>query len=234
MTIAPHKAVQIKAIQMKFCGITRAQDAEAAIACGAAMLGLNFYPGSPRHIALERAQQIADAVAGRARLVGVFVNMNLSDVRQIARAVPLDCIQLHGDELHEECAELARDFEVIRAIKVTPAFRAEDLASYTCCRGLLLDAPSPQRGGSGHSFDWRSVDWAAVRRAAPWATIYLAGGLTAENVAEAIRVARPDVVDVASGIEESKGIKSADGVTKSAEKMRAFAAAVLAAGREVR
>jgi phosphoribosylanthranilate isomerase len=222
MTVA-----QIKAVQMKFCGITRAEDAEAAIASGAALLGLNFYPGSPRHITLEHAQQIADVVAGRARLVGVFVNMNLAGVRQIARAVPLDCIQLHGDELREECTELAGDFEVIRAIKVTPQFRPEDLAAYSCCRGLLLDAPSPQHGGSGHSFDWRSVDWSAVREAAPWATLFLAGGLTAENIAEAIRIARPDVVDVASGIEESKGIKSA-------EKMRAFAEAVLAAGREVR
>ena len=219
---------------MKFCGITRPEDAESAIASGAAMLGLNFYSGSPRHLSLEQAQQIAAAVSGRVRLVGVFVNMDIYNVLQIARAVPLDCIQLHGDELQEDCAELARDFEVIRAIKVTPAFHPEDLAAYTCCRGLLLDTPSPQHGGSGHSFDWRSVDWTAVRQSAPWATLYLAGGLTAENVAEAIRLARPDVVDVASGIEESKGIKSASQRVKSAEKMRAFAAAVEAAGREVR
>ena len=220
-------SVQSRDVKMKFCGITRPEDAEAAISSGAAMLGLNFYPASPRHITLERAQQIADAVAGRARLVGVFVNMNLSGIRQIARAVPLDCIQLHGDELREECTELAGDFEVIRAIQVTPQFRPDELAAYACCRGLLLDAPSPQHGGSGQSFDWHNIDWPAIREAAPWAELYLAGGLTAENVVEAIRIAHPDVVDVASGIEESKGIKSA-------MKMRAFATAVQAAGREVR
>ncbi len=220
-------STQANTVRMKFCGITRPEDAEAAIACGASLLGLNFYPGSPRHITLEQAQQIADAVAGRVRLVGVFVNMNLSGVRQVARAVPLDCIQLHGEELREESAELAGDFEVIRAIKVTPQFLPDDLAAHTCCQGLLLDTPSPLHGGSGQSFDWRSVNWTAIREAAPWAALYLAGGLTAENVAEAIGIAHPDVVDVASGIEESKGIKSAI-------KMRAFAAAVLAAGREVR
>ena len=110
----------MSAVEIKICGITRAEDALAAIESGASMLGLNFYPPSPRFISLSHAQQITRAIAShrsRVQLVGVFVNMNVSDVQAIARALPLDAVQLHGDETPEECDALAPEFAVIRALK---------------------------------------------------------------------------------------------------------------------
>jgi phosphoribosylanthranilate isomerase len=210
------------AVQIKICGITRVEDALAAIELGAAMLGLNFYPKSPRYITMLRAQAIATAVAGRAKLVGVFVDRNVSDVLRVARAVPLDAVQLHGQESPAECETLAAEFEVIRALKVDAAFSAGRLAEFAFCRGLLLDTPSPDHGGSGKSFDWASVDWSSVRRASPASQMFLAGGLHAGNVREAIALVHPDAVDVCSGVESAKGIKSAT-------QMREFVAAVWAA-----
>ena len=105
-------------VEIKICGITRVEDALAAMELGAEMLGLNFYPASPRCITLQQAQEIALAAAGHAQLVGVFVNMNVSEVLRIARAVPLDAVQLHGDESRADCDALAAEFAVIRALKV--------------------------------------------------------------------------------------------------------------------
>jgi phosphoribosylanthranilate isomerase len=180
---------------------------------------LNFYAPSPRSIALGRAQQIACAVAGRAQLVGVFVNMDVGEVLRIAREVPLDWVQLHGNETVAECEAIAAAFPVIRALKADAGFTAAHAAGYAFCRGLLLDTPCAGHGGSGEFFDWSAIPWQAVRAAAPGAMLFLAGGLDARNVGRAIATARPDAVDVASGVESEKGIKSV-------EKMREFIAAV--------
>jgi phosphoribosylanthranilate isomerase len=213
------------AVEIKICGITRATDALAALDAGASMLGLNFYERSPRCISLERAQEIARAVAGRVKLVGVFVNMNVSGVLQIARAVPLDFVQLHGSESPEDCTAVASGFEVIRALHVDARFDAAQAAEYAGCAGLLLDTACADHGGSGQSFDWASVDWASVRVATARAKLFLAGGLHAGNIRAAISAAHPDVVDVCSGVEMGKGIKSV-------ELMREFVAAVRAAESE--
>jgi phosphoribosylanthranilate isomerase len=215
----------MSAVEIKICGITRIEDALAAIELGAAMLGLNFYAGSPRYITMQRAQEIADAVAGRVKVVGVFVNMNVSEVLRVARAVPLDAVQLHGQESPAECETVAAEFEVIRALKVDAEFSAERAAGFACCRGLLLDTPSADHGGSGQSFDWASVDWSSVRSASPASRMFLAGGLHAGNVRDAIALVHPGVVDVCSGVESAKGIKSAI-------QMREFVAAVRAAERQ--
>jgi len=228
-------------VEIKICGITRVEDAQAAIELGASMLGLNFYPQSPRCITLPQAQEIARTVtfinrkagcsplsAARptpVKLVGVFVNMNISEVLRIARAVPLDAVQLHGDESPADCEAVAAEFAVIRALKVDADFGAERAAEFAVCRALLLDTPCAEHGGSGKRFDWSSVEWERVRRAVPKAKLILAGGLDAGNVVEAIAVANPDAVDVCSGVESAKGIKSV-------EKMREFVAAVQAAERQ--
>jgi phosphoribosylanthranilate isomerase len=212
-------------IEIKICGITRVEDALAAIELGAAMLGLNFYPQSPRSITLERARQIAQAAAGRVKLVGVFVNMNVSDVVGIARGVPLDAVQLHGDEPGGDCQILAAEFEVIRTLKVDAEFGEVSAAQFAACRALLLDAPSAGYGGAGKSFNWATVDWKRLRGAFPSARLWLAGGLHAANVRQAIAIAHPDLVDVCSGVESAKGIKSV-------QKMREFVAAVRAAERQ--
>lgn len=213
-------------VEIKICGITRVQDALAAVDVGAAMLGLNFYPQSPRCITLERAQEITRAIVGvsRVKLVGVFVNMDLSEVLRIAHAVPLDALQLHGDETRRDCELAAQEFEVIRALKADVAFTADRIAEFTCCRGLLVDTPCAGHGGSGESFPWADVPWASLRRVSSTMKIFLAGGLDAGNVGAAIAAAHPDVVDVCSGVEAAKGIKSVS-------QMQGFVAAVRAAER---
>jgi phosphoribosylanthranilate isomerase len=219
----------MSAVEIKFCGITRVQDALAALDLGVAlrpsMLGVNFYEKSPRCISLQQAREIARAVAGRARLVGVFVNMNIEDVLHIACAVPLDAVQLHGDESPRDCELAAREFEVIRAFHIDAAFSAGRVAQFAACRDILLDAPCAVHGGSGESFHWTSVLWAEVRRALPAAKVFLAGGLCTANVAAAIAAVHPDVVDVCTGVESAKGIKSVS-------LMRDFVAAVRAAERQ--
>jgi phosphoribosylanthranilate isomerase len=225
-------------VQIKICGITRVEDAQAAMELGASMLGLNFYPLSPRCITLKRAQEIARVVAlanrksgcdplsgdftRPVRLVGVFVNMDIAEVLRIARAVPLDAVQLHGDESPADCATVAAEFRVIRALKVDAQFSPARLTEFSACRGFLFDTPSAGHGGSGESFVWSGVNWESISAAVPKAKIILAGGLDAHNVAEAIAVAHPDAVDVCSGVESEKGIKSV-------EKMSKFVAAVRAA-----
>ena len=217
-------------VEIKICGITQVEDAMAAVELGAAMLGLNFYAGSPRCIPLNRAQEIAHAVAaqvnaGRTKLVGVFVNMNIAEVLRIARAVPLAAVQLHGDESPQQCAAAATEFEVIRALKVDAKFSAGRTAEFAACHGLLLDTPCAGHGGSGESFCWANVDWQSVRDASPAAKLFLAGGLNAGNVAGAIACVHPDAVDVCSGVESAKGIKSLI-------EMGKFVAAVRAAERQ--
>jgi phosphoribosylanthranilate isomerase len=215
----------MSAVEIKICGITRVADALAAVELGTAMLGLNFYAGSPRCITLMQAREIAAAVAGRVKLVGVFVNMNAEEVLRIARTVPLDAVQLHGDESRNECEAIAVEFEVIRALKVDSEFSAERAAQFACCHSLLLDTASVGHGGSGKSFDWASVEWESVRDASGAAKMFLAGGLHAGNVQEAIAIVHPDVVDVCSGVESAKGIKSL-------MQMGRFVAAVRAAERQ--
>jgi phosphoribosylanthranilate isomerase len=217
----------MSAVEIKICGITCVADALAAIELGAAMVGVNFYAGRPRCVTLQRAQEIAAAVSGRAKLIGVFVNMNVSEVLRIARAVPLDAVQLHGDESRQECEAMTKEFDVIRALKVDAKFSEERSAEFACCSGLLLDTPSAGHGGSGESFDWASVRWQSVHSASPSARVFLAGGLHAGNIAEAIAMVHPDVVDVCSGVESEKGIKSVN-------KMREFVAAVRAVERQER
>lgn len=217
-------------VEIKICGITRVEDALAAVELGAEMLGLNFYAKSPRCIALDQAREIAQAVAGqvkagRVKLVGVFVNVNIAEVLRIARAVPLAAVQLHGDESPQQCAAVATEFEVIRALKVDAKFSAEYAAGFAACRGLLLDTPCAGHGGSGESFCWTNVNWQSLRDASPAAKLFLAGGLHAGNVAEAIACVHPDAVDVCSGVESAKGIKSLI-------EMGKFVAAVRAAERQ--
>ncbi len=217
----------MSAVEIKICGITRVEDALAAVELGPEMLGLNFYAGSPRCISLEQAQQIAQAVTGRVKLVGVFVNMNIVEVLRIARAVPLNAVQLHGDESRQESEEVAAEFELIRAIKVDAAFSAEHAAEFALYHGLLLDTPCAGHGGSGESFCWPSVNWKSLRATAPQTKLFLAGGLHARNVADAIALVHPDAVDVCSGVESAKGIKSL-------LEMGKFVAAVRAAERQER
>jgi phosphoribosylanthranilate isomerase len=204
------------AVKLKFCGITNLDDANAAVSAGAWAIGLILWPGSSRACALDAAAEIAAAVKRRAEITGVFVNAALDEVTETADAVGLTMIQLHGDEGPVFCTEVARR----TGCKVIKAARVAGRADIQAVRAFktdyhLLDSRVPGRyGGTGETFDWDLVR--SHRGPVP---VILSGGLTPDNVAEAIEVARPFAVDVASGVEVAPGVKDHD-------KLKAFAHAV--------
>lgn len=189
-------------VKVKICGITNWRDAKLAIDAGADLLGFNFYPPSPRFLSPSEARAIIRRVPASVHAVGVFVNESASDVADAAALMGLDYVQLHGEEPPELAAVLSRLFPVLKAFRVRPGFRLSTLARYRAVAssgGFLLDGFSRRaRGGTGETFDW-----AIARRARRFGRIFLAGGLTPENAANAIRAAQPFAVDVCSGVEAS-------------------------------
>ena len=201
--------------RVKICGITTWEDARLSIDLGASALGFNFYPASPRAISPADAWSIIRRLPPFVEAVGVFVNWPPLVVDAMARALGLGSVQLHGAESPAEVRELARKRRVIKAVHVRPGFRAASLSRYRAADAVLLDGfARGLHGGTG-----RTVDWKLARAASRQARIILAGGLTPENVAEAIRVAQPYAVDVASGVESRPG-------RKDAAKLRALFAAI--------
>jgi phosphoribosylanthranilate isomerase len=199
--------------RIKICGITRVEDALAACAAGADALGFVFHPPSPRHVAPDTARQIVAALPPFVCAVGLFVDREADEIERTLEHVPLDMLQFHGDEAPEACARFGRPY--LKAVRMRPEV---DLLEYARrfgdARGLLLDAfVSGTHGGTGTRFDWGLVP---ANLPMP---IVLSGGLTPENVAEAVQALRPWAVDVSSGVEADKGIKDA-------QRMRDFIAGV--------
>ena len=205
-------------VKVKICGITNLEDALFAVEAGADALGFNFYPPSPRYIAPEDARRIIDEMPSTTFCVGVFVNEESpAAVARLAGMSGVGAVQLHGDESPEFCAALKKQ-RVIKALRVGKDFVPEHAARYPV-ESILLDAfCASERGGTGETFDWALAR--KTREAV--AQLYLAGGLTPENVADAIRLVRPWGVDVCSGVEAAPG-------RKDAVKLRAFIAAAKAA-----
>lgn len=197
------------ATRIKICGITRQDDAEAAVRAGADMVGLNFVPGSPRHLALPAARVIAEGVRGSATCVGVFANACAGTVRGVLDRVALNVLQFHGEETGEFCGSFGLPFLKVLRVRA-PLDLAMIEAEYASAQGLLLDAYVPgQAGGTGRRFDWSL--W-PERSQLP---LLLAGGLTPENVAEAVTRLAPWGVDVSGGVEgPSKGIKDHDRIRR--------------------
>jgi phosphoribosylanthranilate isomerase len=180
---------------VKICGITRRDDALAAVEAGANAIGFVFWPNSPRFIDPHRARAIAAQLPPFVTPVGLFVNQPREYVTAVASLVRLGAVQLHGDETPAFAASIPAP--VIRALPIDKAQAWPDGAT------LLLDAHDPvQRGGTGRTIDWTAASAIAARR-----RILLAGGLTPENVAEAIAQVRPFGIDVSSGVERAPGIK---------------------------
>jgi len=202
--------------RIKFCGITNLDDAQLAVSAGAWAIGLIFWPRSPRRCEPDAAAQIAAATKRRAEVVGVFVNPTLEELARSADAIELTMIQLHGDEGPSFCAEAARrtGCRVIKAARVRSGADIQALAP--CATDYhLLDSYAPGKpGGTGETFSWEIAR--AHRGRVP---VILSGGLTADNVGEAIAAVHPFAVDVASGVERSPG-------RKDPEKLRAFAESV--------
>ena len=200
-------------VKIKFCGITRADDAIVAANLGVDAIGFVFYAPSPRYIELEQAAAIACQLPPFVCKVGLFVNAQPVTVEQTCAAVGLDVVQYHGDETPEQCANAPRPW--IKAIRVRPELDlAQECARYSAASAWLFDSyDDTLYGGSGKSFDWQLLPHEYRR------PIILAGGLTPDNVGQAIRATAPYAVDVSGGIEAAKGIKDHD-------KMRKFIAEV--------
>jgi len=190
-------------VKVKICGITNWTDARRAVEEGAQFLGFNFYRPSPRYIQPAAARRIIRRLPDGIATVGVFVNESEANMLATARRVGLDYLQLHGDEVPEQVARLKREIPVIKAVRVRDSFRPKQLDAFGRASAILLDGFDARRhGGTGKTFNWN-----LARGSNGSHRIFLAGGLTPENVAEAIRVARPYAVDVCSGVEARPGKK---------------------------
>jgi len=208
--------------RVKICGITRGEDARLAVELGAAALGFNFYPPSPRYLAPRAAATIIRQLPPFVTAVGVFADESEGErVASLAREAGVAAIQLHGPRFPDAVSAGALEsYPLIRAVAVREGFKAEELAGLKASAFLLDAFDATLLGGTGKTFDW-----SVAREAKRYGPIILAGGLTPENVREAIRAVRPFAVDVASGFESAPGVKDPG-------KLRAFFAAVEEADRE--
>ncbi|NMZ12455.1 phosphoribosylanthranilate isomerase [Pseudomonas proteolytica] len=200
-------------VRSKICGITRMEDALAAVEAGADAIGFVFYAKSPRAVTVQQARAIIAGLPPFVTTVGLFVNASACELNEILDAVPLDLLQFHGDETPDECAGYHRPY--IKALRVKAGDDiAASCAAYAGASGILLDAyVEGIPGGTGEAFDWSLIPQGLSK------PIILAGGLCAENVAQAIAQVRPYAVDVSGGVEQGKGIKDS-------AKIRAFMQAV--------
>lgn len=187
--------------RVKICGLTRRQDAEFAIKSGADAIGLVFYQPSPRAVTIAQAAAITAQLPPFVSVVGLFVNASAATVRETLQQVPLSLLQFHGDETSAFCEQFGMPYiKAVRMQKTADLIEAEK--RFPGAAALLLDSYLQDvPGGTGQTFDWSMIT--AVNK-----PLILAGGLTTENVAAAIRQIAPYAVDVSGGVEESKGLKS--------------------------
>lgn len=203
--------------KVKICGITNLEDALLSVKLGAGALGFNFYSKSPRYIEPSKAREIIDQIPDEVLNVGVFVNEKLEKIVETTETAGLNAIQLHGDEQYDFVTSLRKltSAEIIKAVRVTPEFRWQDVLDFDS-HAILLDSFSEtEYGGSGKRFDWEIAKEARTMIGC----FYLAGGISIENVREAIREVQPYAVDVCSSVESSPG-------KKDKEKLRKFFAEV--------
>ena len=196
---------------IKICGITNLEDARAAVASGADAIGFNFYKPSPRYIAPQAAREIIEQLPDHVLMVGVFVSEPLKSVRSVANESGITALQLHGDEPADYCRELARDYCVIKTLAVSGEFNVLRAQEYQVDAIMLDTRDNRLRGGTGRSFDWTVAQ--QVNQLVP--KLFLAGGLSPENIEEAIETVRPYAVDACSALEDTPG-------KKNHERMDAF------------
>lgn len=190
-------------VQIKICGVTNSKDAKACAELGASMIGFNFYLKSTRYIEPKPARRIIEAIPPGVTPVGVFVDASTDEIRNIANTAGVRCVQLHGRASPDTCSELAREFRVIRAFSTDPEFRPQHVSLFGDC-DALVDAHHPHlRGGTGVT-----CDWLAARTSRSFTRfLILSGGLTEQNIDQAIATVAPHAVDVCSGVESAPGVK---------------------------
>ena len=188
-------------VRIKMCGMTRAEDISYAVSLGVDAIGVIFYDKSPRFVAVNDAKELLKDLPAFVDVVAVFVNPTVSDVSLVLSELPIASLQFHGEESPDFCGQFGRPY-----IKALPAVSAEYISkaihTYSTAQAILLDTPADAlRGGSGKTFDW-----GVIPRDLPKPLI-LAGGLSPENVLDAVNSCEPYAVDVCSGVEASQGIK---------------------------
>lgn len=215
-----HRTERPTRVAVKVCGVTSVEDALHAARCGADAIGLVFWPKSPRRVGLETARRIAGVLPPFVTRVGVFVDAEPGELREIGRSVGLDVLQLHGDEPVSILDAVER--RVLKAFRVGERFEAGSVRAWVeRGAGVLLDTaiPGGMPGGTGRTFDWTE----AVRVRSLTPHLVLAGGLDGDNVEAAVSTVRPDAVDVSSGVEASPGRKDPDAVRGFLARVHALA-----------
>ncbi len=196
--------------RVKICGITRCEDAQLAVGAGADAIGLVFYEKSPRNVSIKTAAEISQIIPAFVSRVALFKDADKQTIESVLQAVEIDLIQFHGSETGAFCEQFNRPY--IKALGMKGAehdvdFLLTSVKQYPFAKALLLDGHAPgEAGGSGESFDWAAISKIDKH-------IILAGGLTANNVKQAIALVQPFAVDVSSGVEHSPGIKDKDKIT---------------------
>ena len=199
--------------RIKICGLTREADVDAAVEAGADAIGLVLYDKSSRHVSLQRATELARRLPAFVMPVGLFVNASEAELDAAVQAIPQLLLQFHGDETPQTCRRLGRPY--LRAARMAAGFDLLDFASrFSDAQALLLDAHVDGYGGGGKVFDW-----SVIPHNVPLPVV-LSGGLHAGNVIPGIQLVRPWAVDVSSGVESAKGIKSAEAMRRFCDAVR--------------
>lgn len=202
-------------VRVKICGITRAEDAAVAVSQGADAIGLVFYAGSARAVNVEQAREVVRRLPPFVCKVGVFVDADREFVECVAAGVPLDLLQFHGEETPEFCRVFRLPY--IKAVRMRVGVDLPMLARrHADAAGILMDSDvAGEAGGTGVSFEWGLVSSAGLQK-----PLILAGGLTADNVAVAVRKVRPYAVDVSGGVESARGIKDPAKICRFMDQIR--------------
>ncbi|MEM8844703.1 MAG: phosphoribosylanthranilate isomerase [Pseudomonadota bacterium] len=200
--------------KIKFCGISRSEDIEAAIELDVYAMGLVFYPPSPRAVSIDKARALSEQCSGLITRVGLFMNQDARIIKQVLCEVELDMLQFHGEEEEQFCQSFKKPY--IKSIAMGSESDFSKAKQYHSAAALLLDSNELGKpGGSGKAFDWTKVPESIQK------PIFLAGGLNPDNVAEAVCKVRPFAVDVSSGIESDKGIKDITKMSQFVQAVRA-------------
>lgn len=204
-------------VRSKICGITRIEDALVAAEAGADAIGLVFYPKSPRAVSVSQAREIMAALPPFVTTVGLFVDPQPTDLQQLLCELPLDLLQFHGAESADFCAQFGRPW--YKAIRMKPGENIrQQCRAYGAGQGILFDTYQPGvPGGTGATFDWALLPQETER------PIILAGGLSVDNISQALAAVNPYAVDVSGGVESRKGVKDPYKVRDFVQQVRAYA-----------